>query len=95
MRWDFFYRAENRRLPLPEKEATYELPANITTAQEALEYVWSKFMIPRGSQRSGCYQIQNDLGVWEQVNGKRMDFSTPAKATKVTFKTWKQLEKED
>lgn len=98
MRWDFFYRHENNRVnpkELPAQYVTMYLPENVTHASDAMAIAIEEGLLLKGSHRTGCFEIQNDLGIWSHVDGNRMDFSTPRKAAKVTFKTWEQLEAED
>ena len=46
---------------------------------------------PRGSNRSGVSEIQTDEGIYEQVDGNRIDISTPARAAKTIFTSWDEL----
>lgn len=84
-RWDFFYRVENKQFdPDDIRDLSVDLPADLPLA-DALAAAHAAGL-PKGSQRSGCFQAQNDLGIWDSHNGKRFD---PAKAT---FRTWEELD---
>lgn len=96
MRYDFFFRAEsNRHDPkaTPARSMTLDLPAG-TTLADALVAARENGM-PRGSHRTGCFEVQTDAGIYSQVDGNRIDLSTPKRAAKTSFKTWKQLDSED
>lgn len=96
-RFDFFSRGERRsREALLAQEArciSLDLPAG-TKLQQALEAAWAAGM-PRGSHRGGCFEVQCGEGLWQHVEGNRIDLSTPARAQKVRFRTWEQLEAEE
>ena len=95
-RFDFFSRVENSRVHphlRPARQFSLQLPIE-TTLAEALAAAYAAHM-PRGTNRAGCFQIQNDRGIWNHINGNRMDPSTPRKAAKCVFKTWEELEAEE
>lgn len=96
MRWDFFYRHESQLhnpKDVPAECITLDLPADLSLG-DALEAARAAGM-PKGSHRTGCFEVQNDLGIYSQIDYNRIDLSAPAKAAKVVFKTWEQLEAED
>ncbi len=95
IRWDFFDRPENKNFdPDNVRCVMLNIPADYTL-REALEYARATRNLGSGTHRSGCFEVQNDLGIFRQVDGNKIDLSTPAKAAKVTFKTWEQLEREE
>lgn len=92
-RYDFFWRAENNRVDprtQPAKCFSLELPTG-TDIEEAIAAAREAGM-PRGSHRCGCFEVQCERGVWAQVEGNRMDFTTARKAAKVQFLTWEEME---
>lgn len=96
MQWDFLFRTE--RTNFKAFWATHsactksaELPVD-WSAQEALEFMRAQRQLGRGSNRSGCFEIQTDLGIWSQTNETAMRFDTPRKAAKVIFQTWEEIE---
>lgn len=94
-RWDFFFRAERRSGGEPKKQnarcVSIELP-NDTELDEAIRLARAAGA-PKGSHRTGIFEVQNDLGIWEHVDGNRIDLSTPRKTAKVIFRTWDELDK--
>lgn len=101
--WDFYFHhevnaaARKRGVTKPSQLNadcfSVMLPADTDIADAVETAIY--FGMPIGSNRSGCYQVQSDAGIWEQVDGNRMDFSTPRKAAKVEFKSWEQMEAEE
>jgi hypothetical protein len=105
--WFFFQRCEGKNFD-SENHVHYEFDAldvgitaedleevgPIECLRLALEFAWASGM-PKGSHRSGCFQVQSAFGIWRQVEGNRFDCSTPRKAAKIQFKTWDQLEQEE
>lgn len=93
-RWDFFFRHENNRIDPTTRPATYAsltLPLN-TPLADALATALDLGAIPTGSNRTGCFEVQNDAGIFSHAAGKRIDLSTPRKAAKVSFQTWEEVE---
>lgn len=95
MQWDFLYRTERTNFKAfwaahSACTKTAQLPVG-WDAQAALEYMRANKKLGRGSSRSGCFEIQTDLGVWSQANGTAMRFDTPRKAAKVTYRTWEEI----
>ena len=94
--WTFFFRRENNRHHPKSVPAVYlnvDVP-NGTTVEAGLALARAAGM-PHGSHRAGCFEVQTDRGIHSQIDGNRMDFSTPTKRAKVVFKSWKKLEAED
>lgn len=94
--WDFFFRAESNRVDprsLPAFSITLELAANMNL-EDALAAARAAGM-PKGSYRTGCFEVQNDLGIWEHATASKIDLSTPRKAAKVSFRTWDQVEADE
>jgi hypothetical protein len=95
-RWDFFWYPETNARPWAEQverganRMAMLLPNN-TDIKDALAMARANGM-PKGSQRSGCFEVQNDNGIWQREGAGRMDFSTPRKAAKVRFTSWDELE---
>ena len=99
MAWDFIWRTENKcaeKVFSDEnlREARILLPKHWTAADALLfgRSAASGFALPKGTHRSGIFQIQNDLGIWSQQDDRRIDFTTPRKAAKVSFQTWEEME---
>jgi len=104
IRFDFFFRAETN--PRNLKGKTYreywtargakslflDLPED-TTLGEALTAARAAGL-PKGSHRSGCFEVQSGLGIFQSTHefGTRID---PARACTFTFRTWAQLEAEE
>lgn len=84
----FFHRKENKNFdPNDVWVVELDLPETVTLA-EALDAAHAAGM-SKGSQRSGCFEIQTDRGIWSQVNGKKID---PTRPELTPFKTWEELE---
>lgn len=99
MRWDFFFRRFNRDIVRLRSErnvdyATLELP-KAWTCEQALRFAREHRAIPVGAHNTGCFQVQNDLGIYNHVDANKIDFATPRKAAKVEYKTWEQVEAEE
>jgi hypothetical protein len=98
-RWDFFIRTETNHRTWAEHK---ERPANCyslsfptgTTLAAALEFARANGM-PQGTHRSGCFEVQTPEGIYSHVNDCKIDLSTPAKAAKVIFTTWAELDAAD
>ena len=103
MRWDFFYRTENSRLGKPGQPTFDEYwdaePAPFVVAQlpvswdveAALVYMRKHNLLGKGTYRSGCFEVQNDLGIWASTNNRAMRFATPGQRAKVVFTAWDDL----
>lgn len=95
-RWDFFYRTENSRRNPKDGEVysvSWSFPAG-TSLAFALKWMRDEGKLGQGSQRAGCFEVQTPEGIWSHVTESKIDLSTPAKAKKVIFKTWDQLDDE-
>ena len=89
--FNFFMRREGKNFDTEDiHDMTLSLPST-STISEALTAAWVAGM-SRGSQRSGCFQVQSDLGVWEHINEKAIRLS---RLDMVTFRTWQQIELDD
>ncbi len=90
-RYDFFRRTERKAFTKnrPALGITMQLPAGTTLAQ-ALEAYYEAGN-PKGSHRSGVFEVQTDEGIYEQVDGNRIDLSTKRSAAKTIVRTWEQL----
>lgn len=92
-RWDFFFRRETNHRPWaeqvkrPASVVTVVLP-HATTIEDAILAARAAGM-PKGSSRSGCFEIQNDMGIWSSKTGGRINPKT------ASFKTWEQIEEEE
>jgi hypothetical protein len=97
--WDFFFTAERNKTalagttwdaywktnPAAVRIATLELAAG-TTFRDALEAAHAAG-VPRGSNRSGIFEVQNDNdGIWTHRRGYRNLTKSPAK--NVVFTSW-------
>jgi len=91
--YTFFTRPEGNLDKVREHQI--DLPAT-WTVEEAYAHAVATRVCPKGSHRSGCFEIQVFGGVADGVyshnNLKRIDFSTPRKAAKVTYQTWDQFD---
>ncbi len=87
-RFDFIMRREGKNF---DPEAIYDfslaLPAE-TTLADALTAAWAAGM-SKGSQRSGCFQVQCDAGVWDHKNQKAIRLNRLADAP---FRSWEAIE---
>ena len=74
-----------------------DLPAT-WTVEEAYAHAIATRVCPKGTHQSGCFEIQVFGGVadglYNHIDRNRIDFSTPRKAAKVTYKTWDQVDAE-
>lgn len=100
MRADLFQHRETGRRPWAEQVLR---PASVTkvTVSETATLVdilaaAKAAGMSTGSQRSGCFEVQTDLGIWSHHNPifrergyGRLD------PNKAIFQTWEQLEKQD
>ncbi len=87
MQWDFFFRTENKNFHTywadkPAHQHRMKLPGTLTL-QQAVACAHEDG-IAKGSFRSGIFEVQNDLGVFTDVNRKTC-----------SFKTWEQLEQDE
>lgn len=92
MRWDFFYRHESNRVHPKSRPAEcliLDLPAD-TPLAEALQRAHAAGM-PKGTHRSGCFEVQTDAGIYQQTDGNRIDLTTPRRAAKTTYRTWEEM----
>ena len=104
IRFDFFFRAETNLKNLKGKtyreywtvrgahQILLDLPSD-TTLEDALSAARAAGM-PKGSHRSGCFEVQSDLGIFQSTH----DFGTkidPARECTFSYKTWAQLEAEE
>jgi len=90
--WQFFFRRESNRHHPKDRPAVcvqLNLPAD-TSLADALAAAYAAGM-PRGSHRAGCFEVQCPTGIYQHVEGNRLD---GAPATKVQFKTWDELDAE-
>ncbi len=94
--WIFFYRAESNRFD-PKSRPAYQLRLTLpddTDLQNALDAA-RKAGAPKGSHRTGIFEVQTSRGIFYHEEENRIDLRTPRKAAKVIFKTWEQLEEEE
>ena len=92
-RHDFFFRAESNRVDprtVPARTLSLELPRH-TALADALTAALDAGM-PKGSHRTGCFEVQTGQGIWQQTDGNRIDLTTPRKAAKVEFTSWEELD---
>ncbi len=87
MTWDFFFKTENKDFHeywknRPAHQHRMELPSTFTLTQ-AIAAAHADG-VSKGSSRSGIFEVQNDLGIFLEVNRKTAQ-----------FKTWETLEKEE
>ena len=96
-RFDFFYRAERGAASLTkaglsfdaywEAKGAYQmaldLPEDIELG-DAIEAAKAAGM-PKGSMRSGCFEIQTPTGIWSHINERRIDVAKP---NKIVFQPW-------
>jgi len=94
MRYDFFYRREGKNFSKSNPAICLTLDIDTDDLAEAIKVALESGM-SKGSARSGCFEVQTDEGIWSQVDGNRIDLSTPRRREKVVFKTWDQLESEE
>ena len=104
IRFDFFFRAETSKASLKgmtyveywtergSKMISVDLPADTTLAEAMI--AGRAAGVPKGSHRSGCFQVQTDLGIYSSTHefGRRID---PNRPSTFTFSTWEQLEAEE
>ena len=107
MRADFFMYREGKSFKRwedgGEPETCYTLDVPEVTPEEVEEegaaevvsrllgMAWEGGM-PKGSQRTGCFQIQTDVGIFSSTTRGRFN---PAKPDTIVFKTWEQVEAEE
>ncbi len=84
--WDAYWSAR------PASAVTVELFAGYTI-DEALDAARNLGLFGTGSNRSGCFEVQCDRGIWTHVRGYRN--LGKAKAADIVFKTWDEMEAEE
>jgi hypothetical protein len=94
MKWDFFWRAQNndKRKMFSEKNVRHirlNLSARLTLEAAIIRAIAAG--MSKGSFQSGCFEVQNDRGIYARADGMSITHG-PQKAV---FKTWEQLEKEE
>jgi len=89
-----FYRKENKNFK-PENifGETLEVDCG-ADLNSILDYIYQNGLASKGSSRSGIFEVQTDAGFWKQVDEKKIDLSTPRRASKTVFVTWEQWEEE-
>ena len=45
-----------------------------------------------GNHLFGVFEVQNEEGVYQQIDGKRIELDTPRKAAQTVFTSWKEME---
>jgi hypothetical protein len=100
MKCQFFYRSESNRRSWEEQSqrpafyVTLELSANL--GFDALLQAALASGMPRGSSRSGCFEVQTDNGIWchQDPAVRARGYGRLSQATAI-FKTWEELEREE
>ncbi len=94
--FDFFWRNESNRVdPRSVAAETMRLSLPVTTTLEDAISAARAAGMPKGSARTGCFEVQGPNGIWSHVRESRIDLSTPRRAANVVFKTWDELDAED
>ena len=93
--YHFFFRPEGKNFSKAVINMAEMVAAPGLSLQEALEAALEGRIIPKGSHRSGCFQVQCDRGIWTSAADSRMDLSTPRKAAKVWFASWDAMEADE
>jgi len=82
----FFFTETNRR---PWAEHVARGARCLTVDSDATSLSGLLALAPKGSARSGVFEIQTDEGIWSRVDGRQFGRLNKLNAT---FKTWEQLE---
>jgi len=95
VRWDFHFRRYNKdvgkMMGIDNKRYfTIMLPPD-TMLDKAFDAAY-RAGLSKGSHQSGSYEVQNDNGIFQHVNDKKINTNIPKK---YTFKTWDELEAEE
>ncbi len=94
MRADVFWRTWNR---VAERRRTYVV--QLVVAEDAtLEDILAAAHgagLGRGTHQTGIVEVQTDRGIYARADGNRIDLSTPARAARVQFRSWDELEAEE
>jgi len=90
--YDLFDRPEGKNFDVENFRVATMVAAAGLTLSEVLTEARSRGVVGTGSARSGVFQVQCDRGIWNHVSDSRIDLSTPAKAAKVVFASWEDLE---
>ena len=97
MQANIFFRRENKNFK-PQRILTDRFEVEVTaqpgTDQELgqiLNSVWNQGA-SRGSHRSGIFEIQTDLGIWSQINEKKLN---PSRMQLTRYQSWDQLISEE
>jgi len=98
MRFDFFFRMEGKNF---NRDDVHYLTLDLDLEAEDLEELgWEAFLtealtqawaegMSKGSHRSGCFEVQCDLGIFAHKDQNKIN---PDNLSKVTFKTWDELD---
>jgi hypothetical protein len=99
-RWTFIARAEGKNFD-PEDHVYFDFSdeeigvtsediiADPATALLAALDAAKALGLPKGSHRSGCFQVQCEHGIFSEAKGVRFNPKFPER---ITFNTWEQLE---
>tara|TARA_R100001086_G_scaffold92068_1_gene45621 strand:- start:413 stop:781 length:369 start_codon:yes stop_codon:yes gene_type:complete len=90
--YDFFFRPEGRKFSKDNVVSVTMVAVAGLTLQEALVAALDARILPKGSHRSGCFQVQTDRGIFQSAKDSRIDLSTPRKAANVFFASWEAME---
>ncbi len=94
--WTFFFRHESNTHHPKSVPAVYigvQVPP-LATLEAGLALARAEGM-PRGTHRTGCFEVQTPHGIHQHVEENRIDLTTPGKRAKVVFKSWEELEAMD
>lgn len=90
--YDLFDRPENKNFDPENIRSHHMVAAAGLTLAEVLAEARQRGIVGTGTARSGVFQVQCDRGIWSHVAERRIDLSTPAKAAKVVFASWEDME---
>lgn len=99
MKIDVFFRTYNKdKAKMLSESNKRELKTEIADADagdidKLLAAAW-KAGAGKGNSHSGVYEIQTDHGVWDSIDGRKINVDTDTGRTRIRFRTWAELETE-
>lgn len=83
-RWDFFHLTESKSNNV--RVYSFMIPEGVSIG-DGLRIAKSKGL-PKGTHSKGCFEIQNERGIFSHRNGKRIDVSTERRRQNIDFIPW-------
>ena len=82
------YRPENKNFDADNIISVAIEVSSDWSLSEILATAIANVAVPKGSARSGVFQVQTVEGIFAHVNERKIDLSSDRKAAKVLFASW-------